>query len=212
MFALVAIPVAVLVLWMMFQHRPDWYRVPQVDEAALRRTRTETAQLIDRISERVVHRKTVLVTLEEAQVNEWLACLPETLPELRRALPRQIDSWVVSFGATELLIGGHYDDGTWRAILNAAFDLRLSPDGRSVIVTLHDVRGGSLSVPQPVLDTLLDQLRDGIASLEGVESLADLRSGIAIPNRFIWPNGKRPIRIGRIEMSEGKIELTLEPL
>lgn len=212
MFALVAIPVALLVLWMMFQHKPDWYRVAEVDEAALRRTRTETAQLIEHISERIVHRKTVHVTLEQAQVNEWLACLPETLPELRLALPRQIDSWVVSFGATELLIGGHYDDGTWRAILNAAFDVRLSPDGRSIVVTLRDIRGGSLSVPKAVLDTLLEQLGDGIASLEGIESLDDLRSGVAIPNRFIWPNGKRPIRIGKIDMSEGKIELTLEPL
>ena len=160
----------------------------------------------------MVHRKTVQVTLEQGQVNEWLACLPETLPELQRALPRQIDSWVVSFEETELLIGGHYDDGTWRAIVNAAFDLRLSPDRRSVIVTLRDVRGGSLSVPRPVLDSLLDQMRGRIASLQGVESLVELRSGVAIPNRFIWPNGKRPIRIGRIDMSKGKIELTLEPL
>ena len=41
---------------------------------------------------------------------------------------------------------------------------------------------------------------------------ADWLSGLRVPNRFVWPNGKRPFRIDAIELTQGRIRLRLESL
>jgi len=219
--------VGVVALWLALEYKPGWYRPVVLDEATLRRARIESVGLADRISERLVHRLPVDVTLTDRTINEWLAALPELWPNAGDGLPPELSQPAVRFDAGTVHLGAHYANGGWRAILGLALSIDVSLDGRSLEVRLHGAASGALPAPRSVLDRIIDPLLDrgrrrngprGVgengwgAALRNVRSTDDLFQGVSIGNRFVWFNGHRPFRIATIDVGDRKLRLRLEPL
>jgi len=224
--SLVGVPVGLAGAWLAFQHKPGWYRPVDVTEELFQRAQADTAAVADTISYDVVSGRTADVTLVDAAVNEWLACLPRLLPEEYEAMPPEISAPAIHFTADGIRVGAYVNRDGWQAILSIGLAVSLSDDGRTVRVALTDVRGGSLPVPRVFLDRVVEPLLQEVlakqrargrgGSADGlwrqVQSVDDLYSGITLRNRFVWPNGERPFRIEAITTEEGAVRLRLDPL
>ncbi len=233
---------AFIALWLVFQHKPGWYRPPVVDEALLRRARTESAALVDDVSRQIVEARPFDVTLTDAEVSEWLAAAPHQWPDVGRRIPPQISDPVVRFEPDGVRFGVLYSDGGWRAVLNATVALGVSDDSEHLTIALLGVRGGSLPVPRFVLEGILNEISiDGDTDLSlhtGASVSSPARAAvdtagsphrrgehsreprpaegagelILIENRFIWPNGDRPFQIKSISVEFGSLHLRVVPL
>ena len=109
-------PVALVVLWLVFHHRPGWYRPASLTEATVQRAQAETAAVADSISHEMVQGRKFEVALTDRQINEWLACLPRLLPEGQYQLPPEVTEPAVRFQDGLIRIGAHYTDDHWEVI------------------------------------------------------------------------------------------------
>lgn len=225
--ALAAIAVGFVALWFAFQHKPGWYRPAALDEAMLRRARSESVATADYVGDRLVERETFEVTLSDRAVNEWLAAMPELWPEARQAWPPELTEPAVRFDHGSIRLGGNIEYRGWRAIVAVGLTLTVAEDGRSIAVRLDGASGGSLPAPRAVLERWIDpelarlarrsaergRSGEGLDSvLSQARSIGDLYAGVSVRNRFVWFNGHRPFRIGAIEVREGELKLRIEPL
>ncbi len=216
-----------LVLWLMFQHRPAWYSPARLNEAGIQQARSEATELADSLGDRMARGRPFEVVLIDRKVNEWLAALPHCWPEARRSVPSEISEPAVRFNAGRMHAGAHCESGGWRAIINVELALGVSEDGMSIEIALFEARGGSLQIPRAILGKLLDPLLRGVGDassrstdpageflpdLGDVGSVDDLFRGVKIRNRFVWGNGDRPFRIDSITIGEGELRLGIEPL
>lgn len=219
-----------VVLWLVFQHKPGWYRPGVATEATIHLAQAETAALADLIGDNLVRGVPFDVTLVDHRVNGWLACLHRIVPGDHYELPPELTEPALRFDDGMVRVGAHFSDNGWRVILNAAFRVQLSDGGRSIRISLDQVRGGSLTAPRWLLERLLE--RYGPRATSGsesartgraepglfdslsmkVQSVDDLFDGVTIRNRFVWPNGKRPFRVDSIRMDAGSTRIRIEPL
>jgi hypothetical protein len=219
--------VVLVALWLVFQHRPGWYRPEVVTETMLQQARTTSAAAADRVSKQVVEAETFDVRLTADTVNQWLAALPHLWPDARRSIPPEISDLAVHFEDNRVRVGALYAKDGWQAIVSVGLILAVSGDGEAVTVTLSDARGGSLPVPRMILEEILQRVRRGAGRvvanpdpdaealesvLVGLRSVDDLFDGVRLRNRFVWPNGRRPIRIAAIAADNGALHLQIEPL
>lgn len=232
--ALVTGPCLLVVLWLMFQHKPSWYRPATLDEAGLERARGEATGVADDVSDRIVQGEPFDLVLRDRAVNEWLAGLEGIWPDAQHVIPPELSNLATRFDGDRVRLGALCAGGRVRVILNAAFSVRVSDDGRNVAIALTGARSGSLPIPRAVLDRMLNPLlsqqhsrdvrsRTAAASgkaqptplessLDDVRSVDDLFEGVKVRNRFIWPNGDRPFRIDSIKIDNGELHLRIEPL
>ncbi len=222
MVALISGTVGFATLWLIFQHKPDWYRPPPVNERMLRDARTEVAEIVEGISHRIVRGETFELSFTDETVNQWLAALPHVWPGARRNVPPELRDLVIRFEDGRIRIASLYVKGGWRAVLTVAVEVGLSKNGRRVSLELIEAHGGSFPGPQSVRAYMLGGpatgggdkvIRSGNPpTLHKPDTAADWLSGLRVPNRFVWPNGKRPFRIDAIELTPGRIRLRLESL
>jgi hypothetical protein len=210
----IAGPIVLIGLWMMFEHKPGWYRPVTADDATVKRAQSSTAELVDSISDRLAVARPLEVTLSDDAVNEWLASLPRLWPEAGRAIPREITDLAVRFDAGVMRIGGHFRSGELQSILNLSLAVEVSDDRSAFSIRLINVRGGSLPVPRVVLAKLFEQLQDAAPPDEysEIRSVDELFEGVTIRNRFVWPNGDRPCRVSSITTGPGELRVGIEPL
>ena len=208
------------VIWLVFQHRPGWYRPATPDEPTIERAQSESAQVVDETSKQIVQRKGFEIRLTDRMVNEWLAAMPILWPESRDWLPAGVRDPAVGFDGGEMRVGVHVEREGWRVIANAAVAAEVSRDLSTINVALRCVRGGSLPMPQSVVDSLWQRLVSGVkrGRVEGLQvsvpedSANDPAHELAIRNHFIWPNGERPFRITRFGAENGVLTIGMEPL
>ena len=220
-------PVALLVVWLTFQHKPGWYRPANLDQAGIQRARSQAVLLADSISDQMVAQEPFDIVLQDRTMTEWLAALPTVWPEVRDAIPTQITDPAVWFDGGGVRVGAHYTGRAWQAILSVDIVLEVSEDGREVLIALRDVKGGSLSIPRALLTNRLDRLlREAraigdrsdsgvetlLAAVRKIRSVDALFEGVRIKNRFVWFNGRRPFRIASIQIDAGALRLHIEPL
>ncbi|UCE62321.1 MAG: hypothetical protein JSU63_11525 [Phycisphaerales bacterium] len=214
--------VVLVVLWLMFQHRPGWYQPVTVDDAAVQRAQASAARLVDRISDRLAVGEPVEAVLAGGEVNEWLASLPQLWPEAGQAVPEGFSDLAVGFERGQLRIGAHLQNGQVQAIMHLSLAVELAADRARLKIRLVTVRSGALPVPRTALEELLERFQStaewsedlgafgGI--LSGVQSVEELFDGIEVHNRFVWPNGDRPFRISSITSEKGALRIKLEPI
>lgn len=205
--ALVAGPIALVVLWLAFQHKPGWYRPAVLDDAGVQRAQRDAVSMADRVSDRMAEGKPFDVVLVDRSVNEWLAALPHAWPDARDALPPELTQPVVRFigqphgggssGAPdrlavppgEIIVGAHFARGGWRAIASGRFSLRVSADGTMIEIGWNGAYGGSLRLPEWLVEKLLGEQPvhrwiTGINGKAGAKSGTTDRSGIG--GRAAW--------------------------
>lgn len=213
-------------LWLSFQHIPAWYRPARLDEEGVRRAQRTAAAAIDSTSAQLVKRQPFEVVLEDATVNEWIAALPESVPELTESVPPEWDGFAVSFDHQRIQIAAHYHKDGWEAIVSLALSVRVEEDGSTIQVGLDAIQGGSLPVPRLVLNRLLSPMWEAarsrrsddpassalLSAIRSAGSIDALFDGVELKNRFVWPNGDRPLRIDSVRIDGGKLTLKLTPL
>jgi hypothetical protein len=156
-----------------------------------------------------------------------LAALPHVWPDTQTVLPPKISNPAVGFEDGAVRLGAHYTADRWQAIVSLGVRIDVSVDGRFIELELSGVHGGSLPVPQRIVQELLDQLlrrlRDGghtqdgtaepfLSALREVKSADELLDGVQVKNRFVWFNGDRPFRIDAVTIDRGQLRLQIEPL
>jgi len=211
---------AVGVIWLTFQHRPGWYRPAAADEPTIERAQTESAALADETSRQIVERNGFEIRLTDRMINEWLAAMPVLWPEAREWMPPGVRDPAVGFDNGEMRVGVFVEREGWRVIANASVAANVAPDLSTINLTLRGVRGGSLPLPQGVVESVWQRMvasvRDG--RIEGLDSALTPESGettaheLAIRNRFVWPNGERPFRITHFAAEDGVLTIGVEPL
>jgi hypothetical protein len=210
----------VAILWLVFQHRPGWYRPATADDATIQRAQAESAEVVDTTSRRIVERRDFELQLTDRMVNEWLAAMPVLWPEARDWWPSGVRDPAVGFDEDEMRIGVFVERDGWRVIANASLAAVVSQDLSTIRITLRSVRGGSLPMPQRVMDSLWGRVLSAVGRgrIDGVElaPVGAKRAGstheLSIRNHFIWPNGERPFRITRLGAKRGVLTIGMEPL
>jgi len=215
-----------LVLWLTFQHKPSWYRPPELDAVGLQRARADAVTTADDVSDRIVRRASFDIVLEQRAVNQWLAALPYAWPDAFEALPPGLSDLVVAFEHDRVRIGAMYSRGGWRAVISGAVILSLTDDRQGLTWRIEEVCGGSIPVPRSLLAQWVDPLLARRAgdhgrprstdsprpALQQVTSTSELFEGVTSLNRFVWFNGRRPFRIADLRVEEGRLHLRIEPL
>ncbi|MCH7631898.1 MAG: hypothetical protein IIB59_01690 [Planctomycetes bacterium] len=224
---LFTVPLVVVCLWLVFQHKPQWYKPVRLDEPGLQRVRRDVASLVDDVGDNMVHGQSFEVTITDRELTEWLTALPDNWPQVRQAWPAELTEPVIAFRNGSIWAGVHFESHGWRVILNVEVTLAVQEDSRYVVVRLRGMSGGSLPLPRWQLERALAPYLEGSGSprarslSEGthtVSSFRDLRSvhqlfeGVRVRNRFVWPNGERPFRLEAIDVADGTIRLQIAPL
>jgi hypothetical protein len=220
-------PIAIVALWLTFQHKPGWYCPAVLGEPGMQQARSAAVQVADYVSDQMVLGQPFEAVFHDCEVNKWLAALPYSWPEASDVLPPEITDLAVRFESGKVRAGAHYERNGWQAILSVGLTVSVSADGNDISIALDGVYGGSLPVPRVVLRRMMDQLlesfstdrdlaSDGMqplaSAIRNVQSAEDLFSGLRIRNRFVWFNGDRPFRIKAVDIGEGELRLRIEPL
>jgi len=219
--------IALIALWLAFQHKPAWYRPVALDEAGLQRARRDLTNLTDWIGDQLVRREPFDLILKQPDVNVWLTALPHIWPETATALDPPVTRPAIAFGDTGLHIGAELASGGWRVIASVEVSLSVTDNGDGIVVLCSPPYGGSLPIPRALIDPTLARLLQRArprassngGSSTGLESLLrevrtvdELFRGIRTGNRFVWPNGRRPFRIAGLTFSTAELAVHIEPL
>lgn len=206
---LIALPVVLVVGWLVVHHRPGWYRPPVLDEEGLGRAQRDAIAAADDFGDRLVIRRAFTVTLVEGRVNEWLAALPAAWPESKELLPPEIGEPAVHFAAGRLQVGVKLDRRELQSIVS--FDLlpSVSADERTLIFRLDAIRSGAMPIPVSLMERWLKPI---IAENAAGDAPAPEDALFAIPNRFVWPNGERAFRIKNLTVGDEQVLIDIEPL
>lgn len=225
--AMAMVTAAILVvLWMKFHRIPAWYVPVEVSVEDLPRIRSESSRWADDIGDKVVRRRSFEIELHEFTVNEFLAALPDIAPDADRYLPREVLDPCIDLRDGEIHFGARLVQEAWQCIVTLAIAVQVTDDGRYLAVALRDVRGGSLSIPQsllqrvvgPLLEDAQKALQRGRSSnvwseaFRDVDSVGKLYEGVRVRNRFTWPNGNRRFRIESITVLDGVVKVVIDPL
>jgi len=220
-----------IALWLTFQHKPGWYRPISADDAITQRARLEVANLADSISDALVHRRPFELVLSDHSLNEWLAALPQVWPDVAEQWPRELTQPAVSFQRDRIRLGVHGETRGWRVILGFAFLLSADDGDDAMRLTLSGMQGGSLPIPRFLIRRSLQSAAENHADtaaltaqpdptrplelenlLDSPRSVDEWFAGVRVRNRFIWPNGRRPFRIGALSITDGELRARLDPL
>ncbi len=204
------------VAWMIFQHIPTWYHPATLNNLDLEQAQHSFTTFVDDTSHKMVKGKPFDITLDQQQLNDWLAAMPVLFPQARKEIPDWLRESAVSLSSDMLRIGVRYDKNGWRAIINVGLQISVSLDGKSIELTLSEAHGGSIPIPQStlkkILSGMIDQPSDESSALLGQnQSVDDLFTGFNIENNFLWPNGRRAYRIESITFHTDKIKLRIAP-
>lgn len=223
---LIFIFVVSLLTWLVFEHKPAWYRPVVANEGTVMKAQAETAALADRIGDSLVEGRSFEVSLKDEHVTGWLACLDQVLPGTQFFLPPELSDPAVRFEDGQIRVGLLFSHRGWRAVINATMIVELIDRGQAIRITCVNVKGGSLTAPGWLLRRLAKALRRSLleqqhdqadrlqddSMIERLQSVDDLLEGWIIRNEFVWPNGDRPFRIGAIHSGGGTARIMIEPL
>ncbi len=224
--SLVVLGVTLLVLWMMFQHIPEWYVPVEVSSEDLPRVRRESSRWIDGVSDKIVRRRTFEIELQEFEVNQLLTALPDVMPDADRYRPQEVVAPVVSFHDGYIRVAVRLVQDLWQCIVTIDLSIEVTEDGRYLILALREVHGGSLSIPRNALQRAFGpELEEARKSAPGgrssspwseafrdVDHVSKLYDGLRVRNSFTWPNGKRRFRIESITVVDGVLKVVIDPL
>lgn len=207
-----------LALWLTFQRKPHWYRPVETDPATIRKTSNDALNWADHVSDRMVRGVPFELLVADEEVTHFAAAAPAMFPDEFASWPPEIRDPAISFDDGMVKVGFFCEYDGWRVIGVGHIDVSLI-DEDTLFVRLDGVRGGLLPIPRrwirKVFDPLLarwqqnvDDVPDWIVDLKSVDQLYE---GFRIPNRFLWPNGKRRFRLAGLESRGGTMKLSIEP-
>jgi len=221
----VAVLVALTAAWIVFEHKPAWYRPAALVGDDLRLVTSRATGWADEVSDQMVQGQPFELVLVGREVNEFLAALPELFPDEFVNWPQALRLPAVGFGPDAIHVGLLCEMGGWRVIAALTLTAELIDEDRLVRIAATGVHGGSLPLPRSLLGRIFDptfatlarsiSLKSGNRAeriLKELASVDDLFEGVSIRNRFVWPNGKRVFRLEAIRVEPDRLVLGIAPL
>ena len=185
--------------------RPAWYRPYTLDAARLDVDKNNLANLIDRVSIALNMRQAILLELDEAQLNRWIAARdewPDALADLDLG-PLEYPQLML-MGNNEIRLAARARQADHEVIVAVRFSFHERGDQFDVRWTGTSV--GHFPIPRALIQAVADP-----GSREVAQQL--LNSGqLTVPNAWTWPNGRPRFRIGELVISERRMQILLEPL
>lgn len=199
--ALVVIALPAAALW-----RPIWYRPPSVDFSRLKQDERDLVALLESVGARLADDAGVVLELDAAQINRWIAARETLWPEAHQPdLGPLRDPYVQIYAADRLRVGATASYGGWSAVISTDWHLELV--GEDIRLRCEAVRIGAL----PVASAAWLGRIAGLAQ----RALPRLSVGpdgvVAAPVEWEWPNGKRRFRIAELALSPGRVVVGLAP-
>ncbi len=222
--ALVALAVPACA-WLALKHIPEWYKPLQVPDDQLQRVRDGVTDQFRLISDQMVQHSTFEVGVTDQQVTEWAVARGAIWPDAESWLPDWVRDPVVVFMPGRVVAAAHVDYRGWEAIAGAHFSAQV--EGDEVVLKLERVTFGALPIPLSTLvdpldrfinaqrldvEAMPDELAEGIRRIRSSTGLYFLTYGERFSGPFIWRNGDRPYDVRDIQIGDGWLKVTVEPL
>lgn len=216
-------PGVLIVLWLLFHHKPTWYQPAGPTQQTVHQAQASLANVADQISDQMVQGEPFQIRIGSGAMNDWLAAAPSLHPKFAKALPSVISGLAVGIDDGAVRIGGLAKTKDWQTIFSISIHATVSQTGKEILLRIGDVRMGSLTMPGPFLRKLIDDHRNDSRfrrmldaasrfTLARVETIAEFFTGIRIANWFVWPNGERPFRIEWIGVEGDAVLIRFHPL
>lgn len=216
---------ALLGVWLAFQHVPEWYQPVEVPPAQLQAVRDNLVQTQNDFGERLAMSSAPFeVTISQEQVNAWLAAREDIWPLSREWLPPGVSEPFVRIEPGGIRVGATCQVGGVQSVVSAL--VAVAADDDSVDARVLQIRSGSLPLPENWLRDQLARIRphgrlprevgglavDPAGNSHAMASLADVLTGISIPNEAVWWEPKRPFRVVGLRTQSDTLVVTVKPL
>jgi len=206
-----AIAVLIVSAYLALSYRPLWYQLPHVAPPQYQQIRDEVTGLISAVGTALHDERPVRLTLTDRQVNRWIAARRQIWPTLQGYLPPSLADPYVRFAGSRIVVAVRFESRWLRCLLSAEVRVRLDESAQVLRVSLEGLRVGAVPVPRSfVLKLLRQRLRT--AGLPGPLATLVSQGDFVVPNRFVWPNGKFPFRLGMLAVNDGRLSLEIVPL
>lgn len=207
-----AAPVACIVVGAALR-TPSWYRPPRIEASEYQAVRDELRDAAQAFSDALMVPGPFEFHLTQAQLNRWVTLRREIYPAIERNLPPEWTDPFVCFADHAIRIAARRRGA--RPHVVASVDIRVALDGDQIRLTAGAIRVGSLRVPRALLGTILTRPIDlppgklwhGAPAAEG-----NLRDGLLIAARAIWPNGDRRYNVLDVRPEAGVLHIKIDSL
>ncbi|MGE0479099.1 MAG: hypothetical protein AB7Q17_01385 [Phycisphaerae bacterium] len=199
--AFVAIGLPAAVLW-----RPTWYRPPSVDFSRLKEDERDLVAMLESVGARLANDASVLLEIDVAQANRWIAARELLWPEAHQPDLGPIRNPYVAISAADRLrVGAVASYGGWRAVISTDWHVELT--GENIRLRCEAVRIGALPVGGAAwLGTVAEFAQEALPRLS-----VDPNGVVVMPLDWEWPNGKRRFRVSELALAPGRVVLRLAP-
>jgi hypothetical protein len=207
--AIAAVSVAV---WWAVTTTPSWRKTVPIVAADAQEIQDSSYLAAVRINNPMGDDDPYEFSIGQRELNRWLARPEAVVPDLfLRHATDQIPDWIqdpqVIFDEGRITASVRIVQTVFSTVLSVT--LLPQVDGRSVRIDIESVRSGVLPIP-------VGRFREwasGAIDSENAEShkLQRLLDGESIPNRFVWPNGRRVFSITKIHVEPGTIWIGFDP-
>ncbi|MBK8915862.1 MAG: hypothetical protein IPM64_14930 [Phycisphaerales bacterium] len=207
LYALLALGAATVgVLALIASWRPPTYQPPAIDRARLPDDQRDLVNLLDRIGAALNEGRAITFSLEEAQLNRWLAARDELFIDSRMDLPPEVQGPQIRISERGMFeLAAQFDTGFFRPVVRLGIAAKLEGD---------DVRVSPGSLYVGGLRLMWSGLPPGMIRTGGSTGM-NLRvagNDVLVQNRFTWSNGRRDFRVTQLDFAAGKVTVTFEPV
>ncbi len=197
------IVLAFLLLAAALLRRPGWYRPQSINHASLEADQKSLVATLDAIGAALNTGAAFEAELTADQINRWIAARHELAPPQSLArVDRILEQPFVALASDGARLGGLLAWNGVRAVASTRVQVAL---GEQLELHVHDLALGALSMPGGATSRLLD------AAAEAIPGATRHERRLLAPRDWVWPNGKRPCRITKLEIADGVVRLRLEP-
>jgi len=210
----VAVPLALLMLGAsLIFYTPGWYRSHAggpIDPQVVRDDLRDAAQ---GFSDALMQPGSFDVHLGETQLNRWLAMRAEIYPLIDRRIPPDWRDLAIRFRDDVIRLGATYR-GTGPAVV-LSLDLAVTVESNAIRLKVVACRAGAMPIPIALLGRVLArpiEIPPGKAWRGSPEIRGDLKSGLLVGTRAVWPNGDRLYNVLAVAVRRTWLDFKIESL
>jgi hypothetical protein len=193
---------------------PDWYALPEIPPQQRQSVRNNLVAAEQAMTESLLTAEAPFVyQLYQDDVNRWIAMRREIYPLIDELAPPELIDPIILFEPGEITLAGRYRLGAMNVVLSV--DLAATFEQDHIRLQLKTIRCGSMRIPvglvrldlRQVIDRPRDALWPGSPRIHG-----NFLTGLFIDARAWWKNGGVAYRVLGVELTPGRLALTIQPL
>lgn len=195
----------------MATYRPVWYQPRSIDYNLLEEDKRTQLRLENEISAAVNRDQPVTIELDQGEIDRWITARNELWPGDVPSLGPFRQPQVGLLGDNRFRVGALVEQAGVAAVVSATFQFEVTPE--TVTVTWDHINTGALPTPRTFIAKIARKASSRLGDRPSAAELepAIMERKLALPNDFIWPNGKRRVRIAELTIEAEVLRVTLEP-